>query len=453
MSRNLVLGRPPSAIESDLAELQSELAAAGDGSWTGGLDPSLRDRQARFEFAHFWLFSLLAAPMVAAARALQLHPAIGFTAFNIACAILMAFYLSRRCGLDVALLFVCVLLWWIDKVHAEVFFVTTAAVGLLLLDERPIAALLALGLLAGQLPVFAGVLGGALVVAISRNVRSPAVWSGALASVAIAALYPLYYLAHLGRWSPLASLGNVDLFGWRLLLTPMIDLNLGIVWFAPAIALLSAAGAVARPRVCSRAVMSTAAIGAAGLLLIAAQTQNVNSGATPGPSRYGLWCLGLLAPLAANGAAAMSTPTRQLALRLAVLFTLVFSAIALHPGIVDQGALPRPSAVAAWVWTRMPALDNPPPEVFAERISHTDGQVPVPVATTGCEKVLLVGRNGDVWWPKWCNAAPVLSECGDTNVFCYWNSGTTTVAPRQAAFDKMAAPQRHLATTGGRELE
>jgi len=65
MSRNLGLGRPPSASESDLAELQSKLAAAGDGSWTAGLDPSLRDRQARFAFAHFWLFPLLAAPMVA----------------------------------------------------------------------------------------------------------------------------------------------------------------------------------------------------------------------------------------------------------------------------------------------------------------------------------------------------------------------------------------------------
>jgi hypothetical protein len=272
-------------------------------------------------------------------------------------------------------------------------------------------------------------------------------------SIAIAALYPLYYLAHLGTVSPLAGLGNIRLLGWRLVVTPLVDLNLGIVWYAPVLACLSVAGFVVPSRVSSRSVMSAAVLGAVALLLVAAQTQNLNSGATPGPSRYGLWCLALLAPMVANGAAAVRSARGQLTLRLSVLVTLGFSALVLHPRVVDQGELPRPSAAAAWVWTRMPWMDNPPPEIFAERISHVDGKAPVPVATNGCEKVLLVGRGGEVWWPKWCPAAAVPQECGEALTFCYWNQGDVARAPRQARFDNVPAPQRHLATTSGQEPE
>jgi hypothetical protein len=429
MASNAARLRPPSAVPSDIDELRAEAQKFGDASWEGSLDPRLRGRDGRFDFPHFWLASVLAAPPVAIVRALGFHPAAGFTVFNFACVLLLMTVVARRAGSWVAVLIGCLLLWWIDKVHAEVFLVTALTVGLLWLDDYPRAALIVLALAAAQMPVFAIVLIVAAALRVFHEPRNTPLWMAAALSAMVAALHPLYYWWHLGRLSPLEEFVKPRIPGMRLFLTPLFDLNLGIVWYAPVLTLLALAGIGVVRRPCSWRTLTSAGVGAIGLLLTAAQTPNVNHGATPGPSRYGLWCLALLMPFAANAAARLAGRAR-IATLILVAYTLVFSTIVLHPAIPDAGIRPTPSLLAGLVWTHWPALDNPVPEVFAERISGIDGTPPGPLATAHCEKALLIGDGQEVKWPRGCTAAAVPSACAVAGALCYWNSGSVAVAPR-----------------------
>jgi hypothetical protein len=445
MARNLALLRPPSVIESDLYELRSELLTFGDETWAG-LDPAMRDyvlnpglrgQDGRYDFTHFWLTPLLAAPAVAAARAVQLHPASGFIAFDVACLMLLSVVLLKRAGRHVTMLVACMLLWWVDKVHADVFLVATLGVGLLWLDTNPSAGLILLGLAAAQMPVFASVLPVAVAAAVLRHPRNARLWLVAVASASLVALNPLYYRWHLGRFSPLAALANPMIPGLRLFATPLIDLNLGVFWYAPVLALLAISGLAQRKRACSWSTVLAGGTGVVALLMVAAQSPNLNHGATPGPNRYGVWSLALLIPLVVNAARGTMEHFRTVTLA-AVLFTLVFSAVVMHPRVPDGSV--RPTALAAVVWTRAPRLDNPIPEVFAERLSHIDGRSFLPIATDGCEKVLLVGDGRSVWWPEWCNPVAVPDICAERGPRCYWNSGAIALAPRQAPFVWRLAP-------------
>src|SRR5207244_2850957 len=110
---------------SSVMSLGEETRARGDTSWetasfAWAFDRSLEGRDGRFDFEHFWLYPLLASPAVAIARALHVHPAAGFTALNLALLILLVGLIARRGGREIAVLVACLMLWWVDKAHAEV---------------------------------------------------------------------------------------------------------------------------------------------------------------------------------------------------------------------------------------------------------------------------------------------------------------------------------------------
>jgi hypothetical protein len=66
-------------------------------------------------------------------------------------------------------------------------------------------------------------------------------------------------------------------------------------------------------------------------------------------------------------------------------------------------------------------VNNPLPEVFIETELHVD-EPRVPVATAGCEKVLVAGRDGDDGvWPIPCYPEPLPEECRVTGAMCYAN--------------------------------
>src|SRR5262249_16060024 len=126
---------------------------------------------------------------------------------------------------------------------------------------------------------------------------TPAVRAGTIAAITIAATAPLYYWWHLGVWSPLAGTVTQDLPGWRALATPLIDPNLGLLSYAPALVVLAMTGIVTGPgliRLMPLAMM-------AALLVVMAETPNVNHGGSPGMSRYALWLLALGTPFVVTG--------------------------------------------------------------------------------------------------------------------------------------------------------
>jgi hypothetical protein len=81
----------------------------------------------------------------------------------------------------------------------------------------------------------------------------------------------------------------------------------------------------------------------------------------------------------------------------------------------------EPTALATFLWTRLPAWNNPLPEVFIETQLQVD-EPRVPVATSGCEKILVAGGGADeAVWPSPCYPAPLPAECETAGTLCYAN--------------------------------
>jgi hypothetical protein len=104
---------------------------------------------------------------------------------------------------------------------------------------------------------------------------------------------------------------------------------------------------------------------------------------------------------------------------------------AFHPARAE--AADQPTRLASFLWTRYPSIDNPLPEIFAERLRGLDENW-LPVATPGCEKVLLPGRGGrDSVWPMPCAPVSVPARCQVAGATCYANrtkTGYAFVSPR-----------------------
>ncbi|MBI4263485.1 MAG: hypothetical protein HY657_03835 [Acidobacteria bacterium] len=442
MARNLARVQAPSLSAADFVELEREANAHGDSSWRQAPMPSLQAADARFDFPHFWMYSLAAAPLVAGSTAAGLHPAAGFTMLNVALVTAGVWLLLRRGAAVAAVLFAAILLWWIDKVHADIFIAALTVLALQLRERTPLVSLWLLGVAAAQMPVLMVLLvawtastywaaTGAVPGGHARASRR--VLPGAAMAFALAALHPVYYLWRLGVVSPLGDTVSRHVPGVRAIVTPLVDPNLGILWFAPALSVLTVVGAVAAGRGRQWRELGPLLVGAAALLVAASQTPNVNHGGTPGMSRYGIWLLAVLSPLALRGELVAARRCPRL-LTAAAALSVVCAAIVFHPRLGDAGVTPSPTALARVLWTRLPAIDNPLPEVFAERIGHTDGDAVVPVATERCEKALVVGTGGEVRWPEVCAPRPAPDACRAAGALCYANGTGFSSAPRQPAF-------------------
>jgi hypothetical protein len=432
MARNLSRLAPPSLAEAEFDAITAEMASHGDTSWDSAPLRSLRGEDGRYDFPHFWLLSLVAAPLVGIAAAAGLHPAMGFTALNILLLLGATLLLVRRGAAMAAVAFAATMLWWVDKAHAEMFIAVTAGAGVLLLPTAPVVSLLLLGAAAAQMPVMAVLLAAGVVVAVLRE-RTGRIVAAAVVAAAIAALHPLYYLWRLGVTSPLRNTVIPHVPGVREVITPLVDLNLGVIWFAPVLCVLTIVGLALAARRREWAVMTVSLLGAITLLAAATQTPNVNHGGTPGMSRYGVWLLALLLPLAARGETGLRWPRGVPTL--AICATVAFAAFVLPPRKLDSGVGPDPTQLARLVWTLAPTLDNPLPEVFTERVTHIDGIGARPVATDGCTKALVIARAGEeIKWPEGCVPRAIPPECEVPGTLCYASGGEFDVAPKQPGF-------------------
>jgi hypothetical protein len=337
-----------------------------------------------------------------------------------------AFYLvaTRSSAAAAALVLLGPLIWWIDKPHTEILTVSCLSVAVAMWRHSPALALMALGFATAQNPALAPALASLAALALVPNPLNRRIWLCVVAAGGIAALHPLYYWWHLGLWSPLAAAVVHHVPGPTALLTPLIDVNLGMVFAAPALAIAAIIGLVAliHCRVSSgwrlAAGLGTIAI---LFLLLFSQTRNVNHGATFGPSRYSLWLMPLAIPLLA------SSRSRTPAILASV--GLAWALVVAHPRGAE-GYLAH-NAVATWLIEHRPQLYAPLPEVFVERTRSMDGWRRVPVASDGCKKVLLVGDGNDARWPIPCAPVPVPAGCAGEWVFCYADYAATgyTFAP------------------------
>ena len=420
MSINLARLEPPSATPEEL----NEIPALFPGVTAEGLAlPHLRAPDGRQDFPHFWFYSLLAAPFVGAARLVGAHPASGFTVFNILLLLSVALVVINKTSPAVALFVVAgPILWWVDKAHAEVLTVSMITIGLTLLASRPWWSIAAFGVAATQNPPVFGAMAIALGFAIyTRGWRDRRVWAAAAVGTILAALHPLYFYSRLWIWSGLYESVDRHWPSWRELMVVAFDPNLGLLVHDPMLLLamlISAVEAISRPRRAADGRVGGAAerwsLSLIALLFLASftQTANFNSGGTPSMSRYGLWLVPFAIPVLRR------VPEQARWLKVLAAGSVVWCVWAFSPMLPDQYL--QPSALAADLWRQRPELDNPLAEVFAERAAGHEPAKP-PVATQGCEKVLLWGDGSGAAWPLRCSPATLPGFCQVKDALCYAN--------------------------------
>jgi len=436
MAINLSHGRPPALSADDRIAIDGELAALGSTFAVPPEDATLIGVDGRQDFVHFWLYPLIVAPWLAAARAVGLHPNTAFTLVNAVGIALLAFYLVRRgYAIGAGLLVAGPLLWWIDKAHTEAFLFVTVAFAMLLVESRPALALFCAALAAAQNPAAIVVFGGVAAHGLLDRRRPMRTALAAVGCAVVLALPLGYYMWHLGKWSPLATTIGRDIPGLRALLTPLVDLNLGLIPYAPVLVGCAVFALAARR---SRLGAVTVAVIAA-LLVVFAQSVNVNHGGSPGISRYAIWILAVLTPFIAHGAERLAG--RPWLLAVLVVMSAGLSLFAFRPAAIERSG-GGPSLIADLMWTRWPGLDNPIPEVFAERITGRDGAPPVPAATGRCEKVLIRGDGQRAWWPFPCAPREAPPRCLAAGSFCYAHGAAFVGAPAQAGFAFDAVEER-----------
>jgi hypothetical protein len=217
----------------------------------------------------------------------------------------------------------------------------------------------------------------------------------------------------------------------------LIDPNLGVAFAWPALALATTLGLAVtiKTRSARADTVVLLALVAAVLLVVVALPRNINHGGTRSVSRYALW----LVPLSVPVLLSMERAGRRSRVVLTALAagSLVTGLGDYHPRKAERYL--TPSFPAAWIWEHWPHLDNPLPEVFAERTAGIEKGRGLPTATEGCEKALLIGdgtRQGV--WPLWCRPQELSPECQSVDTYCYANRRGSEYsfvrAPRQGGF-------------------
>jgi hypothetical protein len=426
MALNLASFHPPALSTSDLHRTERRFREIQHGYEVVPLEmPALRASDGRQDFPHFWLYPLTTVPALWITEALSLHPNTAFTATNLLLAVLAFAMLVWRGLTPVALMVLAgPLLWWIDKAHADVFTVSLLTIGFVLLHGSPGWALVALGAAAAQnpplAPVFILAAASVAVGLYTRRARADdfaarQAWIGLASGSALAMIPFLYYLWRLGILTPLAgwtrphlpTVGEMGTFLW--------DPNIGLMLNHPVFVVSMGIALMAAVRTRRLGTWNTWLPLACALLLLAgfSQSVNINHGATPGMNRWTLWLVALGAPLLAEASTSLRG-SRWMGI--AAMASLVWSIYWFQPSRPENYKTATPTA--QWIWSRVPWLNNPPVEIFAERVSHAEPPT-VPVALPDCRKVLIVeGR-----WPAPC-LPPVLegASCTGPGTACYANA-------------------------------
>lgn len=400
----------------------------------------------RQEFSHFWLYPLLAAPIIALMDALTLHPGYAFLMVNAGLLGLALWTVQRAFSPVVALLLLASpVIWFVNKAQVEVFTFSLLAIAMAQARQgRFLAAGLAAAIAATQnAPILAAVAcfwAAGLLHHLVRRPRPP-ITRRAIAlvvmTVAVGAMHPAYYLWRLGVLTPQQLNGGIGLGlpSAEAYLAVLIDPDIGLLPWMPLYGLIATIGLamvwlnspsspqswgehakLTSPTIgpgagCPQGVAAAGSEGfgigrpwrdeetlnlrlaalcgliiGAWFLFVFAQTTNVNSGGTVHISRYALW----LAPLALPLLAATTDwlrPRAPALLPLAGLIAFVGYAFYFQPARTEHYLTPSPQAVFVTTWA--PELYRSVPEIFYERRHQVDGGVRGSAASSTCRVILL----------------------------------------------------------------
>jgi hypothetical protein len=390
--------RLPPTFFSDVAagriplEHLSAAVSRGEERIVGGV---CRARDGSYFSIHFWLYSLLLAPIHAAVCAIGASPVFAFGVLNALFALSAIAYLARAFGptarFHVAawLFFLCGVSAFIPWSGPEVMTASAVLVACVAVWRRDVGAgALAAGLAASQNPsailLFPAL---AAVLALQRLrpelVRSdrPAAWRPridlplALLGAVLAALPLLFFEWEFGTASIIASYAtDTSLIGLERLFSLFFDLNQGMCVGAPG-ALFGSAAAVfilaIRGRGWARFAPALIAIGLAIAMAVPALAPHNWNAGTRAAMRYTVW---LAMPLLSLALGALARLERwRLAGFAAIALVLQLVPVALFGLAGRSDAQLSHNRLAAFVLDHRPSAYNPIAEIFAERTTGAEG--------------------------------------------------------------------------------
>lgn len=362
------------------------------------------------DFNHFWMYSLLAALVARAAEliGLQLSPHHAFVTLHLMLALCtvwlaQALYGWRGAIAAAALLMLSPMVWYFDKVHTELFTVCLVTAAVMLVQIRHLAwGAACLALASTQNPSFAIVALALLIWRAATVSRVPLRFlevCGIVTTVLAALLHPAYYYFRHGVLTPQLLAGGAALGGHaRSFSIWLLDLDVGLLPNWPLGVLLLATGVVfwstRKQRIRIDRPFALFILGFTLVNLFAqSSTTNINSGATPGLARYALWYIPLFFPLALRSTIWLSS--RPLALRcLAAVAAAVYAALNFLTYDPRSGEdYTHPSLASKFIQQHVPALYDPPLDVFQKRYSglgdRPDSKGVLAILGPSCDKLLL----------------------------------------------------------------
>ncbi|WDM75907.1 hypothetical protein ACCQ13_02400 [Xanthomonas sp. NCPPB 1638] len=368
------------------------------------------------DFNHFWFYPASAAIIGQAGQMIGLskdphdHYML-LHAVLVSSLILLCFGLQGlRGGLAAALiLFASPALWYVNKVHTELFTITLTTASLACaLRHRWAFTGLFLAILTSQNISFAAPAFAASTFALINHTKSKKYQLSAIEVLALAltpaigVLHPFYYFSRFGSITPQLINGGAQvsdlhiLSSFRYLSDPDIGLlpnwPLGVVVVVVAVSSGVARGQFRLPRHPMLWIWISVYI----LISMLAQgaTTNVNSGGTFGPARYGLWYLCFFYPLillTLLQIGKIKNSPLKIIISLAITLAAMGSIKIAWP--LKPESFLTPSRAAQLIYGYVPWIWSPNEEVFFERNAGVADVPPIrPALVLGprCRKALFI---------------------------------------------------------------
>jgi len=353
--------------------------------------PSLLKNGMEMDLPHFWFYSLAASVFYHPVRLLSLDIGLAFMLLHLlivaAGFLVVRRALGRAAGLCLLLLIVfSPLVWFVNKVHVELFTVVLVCAGsALLAAENWAGSALSFALAATQNPPFAILAGLVFLLGFSRQKWTvfKGCWPVWAAAFGLAAAQPAYYLFRLGILNPVVATGaakmDTELLSLRRMFSFIVDPDIGLFanWPVALLLLLFFAGQAAKRRVGFRSTTWVfLAVSLPVLLWSQSRSLNLNHGGTYLISRYALWYLyvfflilwqlGLSFRKSGSDARRAWFAVGVLAGALAL--------VQFWPSRPEEYL--RPTSVSEWLYGRFPGAYDPMPEIFTERYRRIEENLP-----------------------------------------------------------------------------
>jgi len=378
-----------------------------------------------FDMNHFWLYSGVAAIFYWLFSVIGISIGVSF-AFLLLHTSLFAILLrtSQRyfgkfgiLGIS-SLYLLSPMLWYGNKIHTEFFTFTLVALATIFVSKNEfLLAFLCLGTAGTQnisfsLIAFAVLLFQLRTFVINKQIKlkKTDVLAGLL-GLLLSVIHPVYYLLRQGVIDPQLKAGGASVgLVWHNLLVWFVDPDIGLLpnWLYGIFLILSIVIGWRNHKSYNVAFHIYIVIFISISLFAQSSTTKLNSGATPGPARYGFWYIGLFS------LTAIAIMRKLIENETSFTYKIVGISSLLIVGVVSvwsftpirHESYTKPSHVSYFIQTHFSDFYDPDPQIFRQRYSiFGDQLIPAIVVGPDCKKVLVtpvVGR-GQIYSPSYCH--------------------------------------------------